>query len=312
MAQKLRRQPKTELVGEDKALEPARDHVLYLGSCLGNLTLPVGAPILSRIAMTPDDAETNVITRRRWQALWALANLGDNLKRFQRLILARQDIVLSELKAEAAAAGQRAEWARAALDYLEGPHHNQLGGLGVDKALVSCAEDRNPFLREIAAFALNFWEGDATERGRLEQVLAKLAVDSGQGEERLSELREEENKTQETLTKVPGLKIRYNATVALARRGSDQARVDVLQDMLNEPLQQQNFVLKRKNGAEVPDEATARVTVATALQAVAELHRKNPERDLSRLYRAIEEIAEGKNAVLQAEAERTRKTLDNK
>src|SRR5712692_6607929 len=93
LAQKLRRQPKAELVGEDKALEPARDHVLYLGSCLGNLTLPVGAPILSRIALTPDDAETNVVTRRRWQALWALANLGDNLKRFQRL--ARQDIVLS-------------------------------------------------------------------------------------------------------------------------------------------------------------------------------------------------------------------------
>jgi hypothetical protein len=307
LAQKLRRQPKSELVREDKALEPARDHVLYLGSCLGNLTLPVGAPILSRIAMTPDDAETNVITRRRWQALWALANLGDNLKRFQR-----QDIVLSELKAEAAAVGQRAEWARAALDYLEGPHANKLGGLGVDKALVSCAEDRNPFLREIAAFALNFWEGDATERGRLEQVLAKLAVDGGQGEESLSELREEENKTEEARTKVPGLKIRYNATVALARRGSDQARVDVLQDMLNEPLQQQNFVLKRKNGEEVPDEATARVTVATALQAVAELHRKNPERDLSRLYRAIEEIAEGKNAALQAEAERTRKTLDTK
>src|SRR5207253_6355027 len=64
-----------------------------------NLTLPVGAPILSRIAMTRDDAEANMATRRRWQALWALANLGDNLKRFERLM--RQDIVLSELKAEA-------------------------------------------------------------------------------------------------------------------------------------------------------------------------------------------------------------------
>jgi hypothetical protein len=312
LAQRLRRQPKTELLREDKALEPARDLVLYLGSCLGNLTLPVGAPILSRIAMTPDDAESNVATRRRWQALWALANLGDNLKRFGRPIQGRQDRVLSELAAEAAGVGQRAEWARAALDYLEGPQAKRLGGLGVDKALVLCAEDRNPFLREVAAFALNFWEGDATERGRLEQVLAKLAVDSGQGEESLSELREEENKTEEAITKVPGLKIRYNATVALARRGSDQARVDVLQDMLDEPLQQQNFVLKRKNGAEVPDGATARVTVATALQAVAELHRKNPELDLSRLYRAIEEIAEGKNAALQAEALRTRKTLDNK
>src|SRR5438132_5385713 len=67
LAQRLRRQPKTELVGEEKALEPARDHVLYLGSCLGNLTLRVGAPILSRIAMPRDAADAHVATRRRWQ-----------------------------------------------------------------------------------------------------------------------------------------------------------------------------------------------------------------------------------------------------
>jgi hypothetical protein len=312
LAQRLRRQPKTELVRESKALEPARDHVLYLGSCLGNLTIPVGAQILSRLAMTPDDAESQVVIRRRWQALWALANLGDNLKRFQRLILARQEMVLRELGAETAGVGERAEWARAALDYLEGPQAKRLGGLGVDKALIVCAEDNNPFLREIAAFALNFWEGDASERGRLEQVLAKLAVDSGQGEKSLAELHEEENQAEQATTKVPGLKIRYNATIALARRGSDQARLGVLQEMLDESLQRQNFVLKRKNGEEVPDDVTARVTMATALQAVAELHRKKPERDLSRLYPVIEEIAQGKNAALQAEAARTLKTLDNK
>src|SRR5438132_1170892 len=101
LAQRLRRQPKTELLREDKALEPARDHVLYLGSCLGNFTIPIGAPILSRIATTADDAESKVATRRRWQALWALANLGDNLKRFQRLIPARQKKVLAELDTEA-------------------------------------------------------------------------------------------------------------------------------------------------------------------------------------------------------------------
>src|SRR5438552_3604703 len=115
LAERLRRQPKTELVRESKALEPAQDHVVYLGSCLGNLTLPVGAPLLSRIAMTPESAESRVGTRRRWQALWALANLGDNLKRFERLILARQKMVLAELEAEAAGGGERAQWARAAL-----------------------------------------------------------------------------------------------------------------------------------------------------------------------------------------------------
>jgi hypothetical protein len=307
LAQRLHQQPKTALAPEDKALEVARDHVLYLGSCLGNFTLPLGAPILSRIAETQADPESNVVTRRRWQALWALANLGDNLKRFGRLYPARQQMVLEELAAEAAATGARAEWARAALVYLKGP--KTLAGLGVDKALVVCGEDRNPFLREIAAFGLNFWEGDGVERARLEQVLAKLAVDDGRGEESLTELRAEENKTLEALTKVPGLKIRYNATVALARRGSDQARLGVLQEMLDESVQRHNFVLKRKNGDEVPDDVTIRVTMATALQAVAELHRKKPECDLSKLHPLIEEIAHGGNATLQTEASRTLKAL---
>jgi hypothetical protein len=309
LAERLRQQPKTELARENKALEPGRDHVLYLGSCLGSLTIPVGAPLLSRIAMIPDGAEPSVVTLRRRQALWALANLGENLKRFGRLFQARQELVLAELEAEAAGVGERAEWARAALDYMTGPQAKKLGRLGVDKALTVCAEDRDPFMREIAAFAFNFWEGDASERGRLEDVLAKLAVDSGAGEESLSQLHEEGNQADEAITRVPGLKIRYNATVALARRGSDKVRLGVLQEMLDESLQGNNFVLKHKDGTEVPDEATVRDTLTAALQAVAELHRQKPQRDLSALYPAIEKIAQGKSLALQAEAERTLKAL---
>jgi hypothetical protein len=312
LAERLRRQPKAELAQENKALEPGRDHVLYLGSCLGNLTLPMGAPLLSQMAVTQDGAEPRVVTRRRWQALWALANLGDNLKRFQRLIPERQQMVLAELEAESGGLGERAEWARAALDYMTGPRAKKLQGLGVDKTLTICATDPDPFLREITAFAMNFWEGDATERGRLEESLVRLAVDGGQGEETLSQLHHEEQKSEEAVTRVPGLRIRYNATVALARRGSDKARLGVLQEMLDESMQRQNFILKGKNGEEKPDEAMVRVTVATALQAVAELHRKEPERDLSVLSPAIAAIAHGENAALKAEAERTLKVLASK
>jgi hypothetical protein len=285
------------------------DRALYLGSCLGSLTIPVGAPLLSQLAITTSGPEPRAATRKRWQALWALANLGNNLKRFQRLIPERQQMVLAELQAESAGLGARAEWAKAALGYMTGPQAKKLQGLGVDKALTSCALDSDPFLREMAAFALNFWEGDATEQGRLEDVLAKLALDDGQGEESLSQIHEAENKNEDAITKVPGLKIRYNATVALARRGSNKANLGVLQEMLDEPLQRQHFVLTRKNGVEVPDEATIGVTLTTALQAVADLHRKKPEGDLSKLYPAIEELAHSKNLALRAEAERTRKSL---
>jgi hypothetical protein len=75
-------------------------------------------------------------------------------------------------------------------------------------------------------------------------------------------------------------------------------------------VQRKNFVLKHKDGQEEPDEATVRDTMTAALQAVSDLHRQQPERDLSALHPAIEEIAHhGKNMALQAEAERTLKAL---
>ena len=216
---------------------------------------------------------------------------------------------LQVLAEEAASGGERADWARAALDYMSGPRANKLQGLGVDKALTVCALDHDPFLREIAAFALNFWEGDASEREQLEQLLVKLAVDSGQGEEDLAQIREEENKAEEAITKVPGLRIRYNATVALARRGSDKTPLGVLQEMLDEALQRQYFVLKGKGGEETPDETTAQTTLVSALQAVGELHQRRPQRDLTTLLGEIEQIAQSKNAALQTEAKRTLRAL---
>jgi len=61
-----------------------------------------------------------------------------------------------------------------------------------------------------------------------------------------------------------------------------------------------------------PDERNRQVaplSAEVASWAVTELRRKKPERDLSALYPAIEDIAHGKNAALQAEAERTLKAL---
>jgi hypothetical protein len=182
----------------------------------------------------------------------------------------------------------------------------------VDKALLQCAEDQDPFLREIAAFALNFWEGDAAERKRIEEVLAKLAHDDGHGEDFLVQFREEQDKSDQAITRSPGLKIRYNATVALARRGSDKVRLGVLEEMLDENQQQQNFRLRRKDGQEVAEDATVHATLVSALQAIAEFHHKQPERDLSSLYPALDELARNPNMALRNEAERTLRTLGRK
>ncbi len=308
----LRRQSKPDLERDGSALDPCRDHVLYLSACLGNFAIPIGAPLLSKMAVSREGADPKVIARKRWRALWALANLGDNLKRFHNVIPARQDTAFAELEAEAAGDGERGQWARATLDYLRGSRAGQLHGLGVDKALLQCAEDGDPFMREIAAFALNFWEGDAAEKIRIEDALVKLSRDDGRGEDLLAQLRDEDKKGDEAITKSPGLKIRYNATIALARRGSDKVRIGVLREMMDGKIQQQNFRLKPKNRDEMPDEPTARTTQVTALQAATELHRKKPNLDLSALATILDELSHDENLTLRTEARRTRDALAGK
>src|SRR5260370_18760445 len=66
----------------------------------------------------------------------------------------------------------------------------------------------------------------------------------------------------------PGWEVRYNATIALARRGSERVKDEQvwenLQEMLDEEQQLRNSRRKLKDGAEVPDEAGAPVTLIPA------------------------------------------------
>jgi hypothetical protein len=238
-----------------------------------------------------------------------LANLGENLKRFDRLPDETRETFLQSLQEETAAGGSRGQWARTALNYLQGPDAKSLKPLGVEDALTQCAEDPDPFLRTMAAFALNFWEGTDSENAHFEQLLVKLASDNGRGEESLARMREAEGRAEESITAVPGLKVRYNATVALARKGSAKARLDVLAEMLDEDKQRENFRLKRGDGQEIADESTVSLTLVTALKAIVELHRRSPRRDLSSLTPALEKLAEHPNIALRSEATRTKFAL---
>jgi hypothetical protein len=167
----------------------------------------------------------------------------------------------------------------------------------------------------MAAFALNFWQGTPEENARMEAILVKLAGDDGHGEEILDRVREEEKRRhgdttgEEHLTRVKGLRIRYNATAALARRGSPKTRLDVLDEMLDPKLQQENFRIRRQSGEVVADEATANTTVEAALQAIVELHLRDPKRDLKSLLPALDALTGSANYSLRNEAERTRKAL---
>jgi hypothetical protein len=282
------------LTGDDaKAREAERNYIVYLSACLGNFAVPVGVPLLCDLATRTDGADAETLRLRHRQAVWALANLGENLKRFDRLTPERRAQVLAQLDEESQVPGERGSQAQLALGYLRDLPARR--ALGVDVALAKCATDADPFVRELAAFALNFWEGDAEENALMERTLVRLMHDDGHGGEDGSGR--------------GGLTIRYNAVVALARRGSDQVRLDLLRDMLDDEQQLQLFRTKLQDGRDVPDQAAARTATVNALKAVADLHRRRPERDLSSLHDAIDALAKNPNPVLKAEAERTRLAL---
>ena len=111
----------------------------------------------------------------------------------------------------------------------------------------------------------------------------------------------------------PGWAVRYNATVALARRGSEKVEDEQvwenLQEMLDEDQQLRNSRRKLKEGTEVADEAAARITVITALQAIDELHGKRPDMDLSGLDPAIEKLSHSGNLAVSTAAKKTQQLL---
>jgi hypothetical protein len=171
-----------------KALFAQRNYVQYLEACLGNFSVPLGAPILCDLAVKGrgQDEKLRYLVRR--SAVWALANLGEGQKRFAKLNDEQKAEARRRLEAEASGSGESAAWARAGLDGLDGKP------IGVVAALAECAKDqRDIFLREQSAHALTFWEGaTAAEKKLGEDTLLALARDVGAGSSNRIEIKEEE------------------------------------------------------------------------------------------------------------------------
>jgi hypothetical protein len=189
-AEEKEQRKEKERTAAGRKLAPQRNLALYLMSCLGDFTIPVGVPLLADEAMNDRGFEPKGLILKRRRAVWALANLGDNMQRHyfgknakpEDKVLSDEQkaAILAQLKQEAAGDGNRARWARTCLGILEKKHP-----AGVDKALEICVlgdEKRkikpadDIFLRELVALALNFWDGD-----RVEPTLLHLARDNGHG-----------------------------------------------------------------------------------------------------------------------------------
>src|SRR5262245_12568542 len=68
-----------------KNLVAQRNYAQFLIACLGNFSVPVGAPILSDIARRGRGSDEKLRSHLRRHAVLALANLGDSRKRFDKL-----------------------------------------------------------------------------------------------------------------------------------------------------------------------------------------------------------------------------------
>ncbi|HEV3203281.1 MAG TPA: hypothetical protein VGY77_02810 [Gemmataceae bacterium] len=167
-----------EVAPDRKTLQEKRKDVEFLSPCLGHMIIPTGAPILCEMARKTAGHDAKTIASLRRKAVWSLANLGENLKRYDRLSSEESNKVLEALEQTLAEQqGEQLQWARLTLQYLQGERKN----LGVFQALADCAKADDPFLRELAAMAFSFWDGDAEDNALAEKTLLALARDDGHG-----------------------------------------------------------------------------------------------------------------------------------
>jgi hypothetical protein len=300
-----------EKARELKKLDPDRNLIIFLGASLGNCIVPVGVPLLGKMAAQEAGLEPDALAQRRSRALFALATLGKNLERFDKLSDDDKDAIERQLQAAPEKVGH-SDWARASLEHLRQRRQGKPGTMGVAEVLRKCAATDNPFLRELAAFASNSWTGTGLEEATIEKFLVELSNDSGAGQDKLEE-RESRNpnaeRTREVTTK-PGFNVQANATIALARRGSPKVRLDLLEEMLDPERLRKVFVLRGKGTADRPNEALVVLTLNDALKALAELHRKRPEMKLDRFNALVDALASSDNVTLRGTAQQTKVALE--
>ncbi len=294
-----------------KAFQQTENYVLYLSSCVASSLIPVGAPLLGDMAANSGGADAQAAAQRRRWAMWNLGKLGDNVSRFDNLKPEQQDAIIAVLAEQAAnPSSSRASLAEKARNYERGPQAHSLQALGLEKDFIEAASDPDAFLRQLTALALSFWEGTPQENERIEEVLLRLTHDNGHGEDLIPRT-EGESSGEKAITKTPGLRIRFNAALALAHRGSPKVRLGILQQMLDEPELRANFLIERPGGVQTPDEPVIAQIMEFALKAFVQLHKRQPKMDLTSFAPTLDTLAKNGNIAIRTEANLAQQALKN-
>ena len=163
-----------------RVLEAQRNYVQFLAASLGDFHFPAGVPLLADIILSERSPDKLNNTMRRRQALWALANLGENIKAFKELKPEQRNLVLANLRKEVDSTNDvRRRAARNGLFHLgEYPDAKDAELVRVDQVLAKSALADDQFLRSTTALAFNFWDGPLAE-----ETLLRLSRDNGFGTE---------------------------------------------------------------------------------------------------------------------------------
>ncbi|MEI7687072.1 MAG: hypothetical protein WCL32_18800 [Planctomycetota bacterium] len=173
LAQKTKESPNAY-----RKLDAQRNFVNFLAASLRNFNVPAGAPSLCAIVVKDEGSDiVNGATRRRL-ALWSLANLGDSIKGYKALKPDEQALILALLRNEQTSSSEvRRKGAKNALKILnEFPDADDPELIAIDQTIDVASKAEDQYLRELAAYALNFWDGPLAE-----STLLRLTTDQGFG-----------------------------------------------------------------------------------------------------------------------------------
>lgn len=158
-----------------RKLGTQRDHISFLAAALGEFHIAVGAPVLCDMLKYDTSPDVKSNTQRRRMTLWALMNLGENLKGYTKVPTEQQQGVVAKLKEEAAGKMPRAAWARTALYYID-KSNAAADVVKVDERLIATVKADDQFLRKLVAMSFSFWDGP-----KVEETLLELSKDNGRG-----------------------------------------------------------------------------------------------------------------------------------
>lgn len=290
-----------------------RDYLHELIATLPYTIPPVGLPILRELAESKPDIDPVALAYRRRAALRALALLGEGVQRWQQIPPGDLNLVLDYL-ARAPGQGRVAQGHQEALQYLQSARAGHPDLLGLEKTLALCSTEKDPVLRENAAFCSRYWIGTAEQNAVIEGFLLKLLSDPGEGEELRTQLQIQPAQPDvkpgpRPVQAQPGFLVRSQATLALAWRGSEKVPLEGLNQLLDLDHLKAMLLVELPDGKRQPNEPQILDLLVGTLDSVVQHHKTLPGRDLAALLPALEKLISHPSTAIQQPAAIARAAL---